>query len=171
MQTPKSKDNFTSAAAFSGFVVGCCSPALMIASIWIVETHLAVPLPYVRGLSFALAYYLAMGLILGLGWAMLFAVALPLARRIIRSTVAPWPTLAYITLAALATQAVTILAIDLIITSQHLQPSIDNSVGNYLAFGVGIALYVVPALTTAILVLNERSRPVDGPAQRHSILR
>lgn len=143
-------ENFTSAAAFSGFVVGCASPGLIIASIWIVEAHMAVPLPYVRGLSFAIVYYLVMGLVLGLAWAVLFAVALPLVRRFMRSTIAPWPTLAYVTFAALAAQAVTIFAADVVITSQHLQRQT----------GVGLALYVVPALTAAILVLARRSTQI-----------
>ena len=155
-ETTPLSENFTPAAAFSGFVVGCASPALLVASIWIVEAHMAVPLPYVRGLSFAIVYYLVMALVLGLVWAVLFALALSFVRRFMRSSVPPWPTLAYVTLAALAAQAVTIFAADAVTTSQHLQPP---------QTGLELAVYVVPTLTAAILVLAHRSRR-EAPKSR-----
>lgn len=99
-----------------------------------------------------------MVLVLGVGWAILFAIVLPLACRALRSPLSPWPVLAYVTLAALAAQAVTIFLVDIVITRLNLRPWIDDNANGYVETGVLIALYVLPPLAAALAVLAGRAK-------------
>jgi len=154
----KESYRFILASVIAGFVVGVVSFGLVFLSTWIVEAHLAIPRPSGSDVSFALRIYPELAATLGLGWAILLGIVLPIGRRVMRLALSPWPTLAHVALAALAAQAITIFAVDVVVTAFNLRPWINDNVDDYLEMGAEIALYVLPALAAALVVFVRRSR-------------